>query len=84
MFLLSAKAGGAGLNLTGASRLILADSSWNPAVDAQALARIWRDGQRRPCSTYRLVTTGAMLGHHILPQQYTACGLAAAPAQGLH
>ena len=58
VFLLSSKAGGAGLNLTGASRLILADSSWNPAVDAQALARIWRDGQRKPCTTYRLVTTG--------------------------
>ena len=34
VFLLSSKAGGAGLNLTGASRLILADSSWNPAVGA--------------------------------------------------
>lgn len=61
VFLLSSKAGGTGLNLMGASRLILADSSWNPAVDAQALARIWRDGQRKACTTYRLITTGAAL-----------------------
>lgn len=46
VFLLSAKAGGVGLNLPGASRLILFDSDWNPASDSQAMARIWRDGQQ--------------------------------------
>lgn len=46
IFLLSAKAGGVGLNLPGASRLILFDSDWNPASDSQAMARIWRDGQK--------------------------------------
>lgn len=46
VFLLSAKAGGVGLNLPGASRLILFDSDWNPASDSQAMARIWRDGQK--------------------------------------
>ncbi|KIH49266.1 helicase protein, partial [Ancylostoma duodenale] len=47
---------GVGLNLIGASRLILFDSDWNPALDLQAMARIWRDGQTRACHIYRLVT----------------------------
>lgn len=41
VFLLSSKAGGCGLNLVGANRLVLIDPDWNPAVDAQAQARIW-------------------------------------------
>ncbi|RCN27292.1 helicase protein [Ancylostoma caninum] len=48
--------GGVGLNLIGASRLILFDSDWNPALDLQAMARIWRDGQTRACHIYRLIT----------------------------
>ncbi|XP_053684775.1 DNA repair and recombination protein RAD54B-like [Sabethes cyaneus] len=56
IFLLSAKAGGAGLNLIGASRLVLFDNDWNPASDLQAMSRIWRDGQRRPVYIYRLIT----------------------------
>ena len=60
VFLLSTTAGGAGLNLTGASRLILYDSHWNPAMDSQAMARIWREGQRYECNVYRLVTTGTL------------------------
>ena len=55
VFLLSAKAGGVGLNLIGASRLILFDSDWNPANDAQAMARIWRDGQKRSVYIYKYV-----------------------------
>lgn len=56
IFLLSAKAGGIGLNLTGASRLILFDNDWNPASDLQAMSRIWRDGQTRKVFIYRLIT----------------------------
>ncbi|XP_058833751.1 DNA repair and recombination protein RAD54B-like [Topomyia yanbarensis] len=56
VFLLSAKAGGTGLNLIGASRLVLFDNDWNPASDLQAMARIWRDGQSRPVYIYRLIT----------------------------
>ncbi|KAI9725872.1 MAG: helicase [Chrysothrix sp. TS-e1954] len=59
-FLLSAKAGGAGLNLIGASRLVLFDVDWNPSTDLQAMARIHRDGQTRPCKIYRLLTMGAL------------------------
>ena len=44
IFMLSTRAGGAGLNLTGASNLVLFDSDWNPAADLQAMARIWRCG----------------------------------------
>lgn len=47
IFLLSSKAGGCGINLIGANRLILIDPDWNPASDQQALARVWRDGQKR-------------------------------------
>jgi hypothetical protein len=39
IFLLSSKAGGVGLNLIGANRLILFDPDWNPANDLQAMAR---------------------------------------------
>ena len=60
VFLLSTKAGGVGLNLVGANRLVLFDSDWNPANDLQALARVWRDGQKRPVTIYRLVSTGTV------------------------
>ncbi|KAK8245335.1 P-loop containing nucleoside triphosphate hydrolase protein [Phyllosticta capitalensis] len=59
-FLLSTKAGGVGINLIGASRLILYDVDWNPAHELQAMARIHRDGQKRPCKIYRLLTMGAL------------------------
>ncbi|XP_049959250.1 DNA repair and recombination protein RAD54B-like isoform X2 [Schistocerca serialis cubense] len=60
IFLLSARAGGIGLNLTGASRLILFDSDWNPATDLQAMSRIWRDGQLKPVFIYRLLSVGTI------------------------
>ena len=45
--MLSSKAGGCGLNLIGANRLVMFDPDWNPANDDQAMARIWRDGQKK-------------------------------------
>ena len=60
IFLLSSRAGGCGLNLTGANRLVLIDLDWNPAIDKQAAARIWRDGQTKPVYIYRLITTGTI------------------------
>lgn len=55
VFLLSSKAGGCGLNLIGANRLVMFDPDWNPANDDQAMARIWRDGQKKHCFIYRLL-----------------------------
>ncbi|WWC70738.1 uncharacterized protein I206_104689 [Kwoniella pini CBS 10737] len=60
VFLLSSKAGGCGINLIGANRLILFDPDWNPASDQQALARVWRDGQKKECFVYRFQTTGTI------------------------
>lgn len=60
VFLLSAKAGGVGLNLIGANRLILFDPDWNPATDLQAMARVWRDGQKKQVFVYRLLCTGTI------------------------
>ena len=74
-FLLSAKSGGVGLNLVGASRLVLFDVDWNPATDLQAMARIHRDGQRRPCVIYRFVMAGG-LDEKIWQRQVTKLGLA--------
>lgn len=52
---MATKAGGVGLNLTAAQRVILADVSWNPVDDNQAIARAWRMGQKKPVVVYRLV-----------------------------
>lgn len=40
--------------------LVMFDPDWNPANDAQAMARVWRDGQRKPCFVYRLVCSGSI------------------------
>ena len=74
-FLLSAKAGGLGLNLVGASRLVLFDVDWNPAVEEQAMARIHRQGQRMPCRIYRFVLKGG-LEERVWQRQVVKRGLA--------
>ena len=74
-FLLSAKSGGVGLNLIGASRLVLFDVDWNPATDLQAMARIHRDGQMKSCVIYRFVMAGG-LDEKIWQRQVTKLGLA--------
>ncbi|KAI6044689.1 P-loop containing nucleoside triphosphate hydrolase protein [Pisolithus marmoratus] len=74
LFLLSAKAGGVGLNLIGASRLCLIDSDWNPSHDLQSMARIHRDGQRRPVFIYRFLTAGT-IDEKIYQRQVTKIGL---------
>ncbi|KAJ3318628.1 helicase [Boothiomyces sp. JEL0866] len=69
-FLLSAKAGGVGLNLIGASRLLLIDIDWNPAVDQQAMARIWREGQKNSAFIYRFISTGTIEERILHRQMY--------------
>uniref|UniRef100_A0A8C9W0J3 RAD54 homolog B n=1 Tax=Scleropages formosus TaxID=113540 RepID=A0A8C9W0J3_SCLFO len=77
VFLLSSKAGGVGLNLVGASHLILYDIDWNPANDIQAMARVWRDGQRKTVHIYRLLTTGT-IEEKIYQRQVSKQGLSGA------
>ena len=55
LFLISLKAGGLGLNLTAAGYVYLLDPWWNPAVEAQAIDRAHRIGQRRKVIAYRLI-----------------------------
>ena len=56
VFLISLKAGGSGLNLTGADMVILYDPWWNPAAEEQATDRAHRIGQHKKVTVIRLVT----------------------------
>jgi SNF2 family DNA or RNA helicase len=60
VMLLSSRAGGAGLNLVGANRLIMFDNDWNPSINTQAMGRIHRPGQERTCYIYRIITAGTL------------------------
>lgn len=73
--LLSSKAGGVGLNLIGANRLIMVDNDWNPSSDSQAMGRIHRDGQKKECFIYRLITSGC-IDEKIWQRQVIKQGLA--------
>lgn len=56
VFLISLKAGGTGLNLTGADMVIHYDPWWNPAVEEQATDRAYRIGQKNSVQVYKLIT----------------------------
>ena len=60
IFLISLKAGGAGLNLTAADTVIHYDPWWNPAVERQATDRAHRIGQERPLFVYKLIARGTV------------------------
>jgi SNF2 family DNA or RNA helicase len=60
VMLISTKAGGLGLNIPSASRVVLVDCGWNPAHEAQAAVRAYRIGQKNPVFVYRLIATGTM------------------------
>lgn len=60
LFLLSLKAGGTGLNLTGADTVVHLDPWWNPAVEAQATDRAHRIGQTRTVTSYKLICSGTV------------------------
>lgn len=60
LFLVSLKAGGTGLNLTGADTVILYDLWWNPAVEQQAADRAHRIGQKKIVQVIRLVAQGTV------------------------
>jgi len=59
-FLLSTRAGGVGLNIVSANRVVIFDPNWNPALDLQAQDRAFRIGQRRDVDVYRLLTSGTL------------------------
>ncbi|MHB1683169.1 MAG: DEAD/DEAH box helicase [Bacilli bacterium] len=60
IFLISLKAGGTGLNLTGADTVLLYDLWWNPAVEQQATDRAHRIGQKKVVQVIRLLTQGTI------------------------
>ncbi|CAD8102728.1 unnamed protein product [Paramecium sonneborni] len=55
IFIISLKAGGVGLNLTAANHVIMIDPWWNPAVEEQAIERVYRIGQNKETHVYRLI-----------------------------
>ncbi|HIY58976.1 MAG TPA: DEAD/DEAH box helicase [Candidatus Tetragenococcus pullicola] len=60
VFLISLKAGGTGLNLTGADTVILYDLWWNPAVEEQAAGRAHRIGQKHVVEVWRMIAEGTI------------------------
>ncbi|MHC5268680.1 DEAD/DEAH box helicase [Enterococcus sp. LJL98] len=60
VFLISLKAGGTGLNLTGADTVILYDLWWNPAVEEQAAGRAHRMGQKKVVEVWRMIAEGTI------------------------
>ncbi|CAI7669270.1 unnamed protein product [Penicillium bialowiezense] len=83
VFLLSTKAGGAGINLACANRVIIFDSSFNPQEDVQAENRAHRVGQTREVEIYRLVTKGTIEEQiHALGQTKLALDQAVAGEDG--
>ncbi len=60
VFLISLKAGGYGLNLTGASAVIHMDPWWNKSVERQAEDRVHRIGQKENVSVYKIITTNTI------------------------
>jgi SNF2 family DNA or RNA helicase len=72
VFLISLKAGGAGLNLTAADTVIHYDPWWNPAAEAQASDRAHRIGQTKPVFVHKLICEGTIEERVVAMQQKKA------------
>lgn len=68
-FLISIKAGGLGLNLTEADYVFILDPWWNPAVEAQAVDRAHRIGQKKKVFTYKFITRNTVEEKILMLQQ---------------
>lgn len=60
VFLISTRAGGVGLNITSANKVVIFDPHWNPSYDLQAQDRAYRIGQVRDVDVFRLVSAGTI------------------------
>jgi DNA excision repair protein ERCC-6-like 2 len=60
VFLVSTKAGGVGLNITSANKVVIMDPHWNPSYDLQAQDRAYRIGQTRDVTVFRLISAGTI------------------------
>lgn len=81
VFLISTRAGGVGLNITSANKVVVVDPNWNPSYDLQAQDRAYRIGQTRDVEVFRLVSQGTLeeivYARQIYKQQQANVGLAA-------
>ncbi|KAH9292328.1 hypothetical protein KI387_042484, partial [Taxus chinensis] len=60
VFLISTRAGGLGLNLVSANRVVIFDPNWNPSMDLQAQDRSFRYGQKRHVTVFRFLAAGSL------------------------
>ncbi|KAL1848562.1 hypothetical protein Plec18167_002184 [Paecilomyces lecythidis] len=60
VFLISTRAGGVGLNITSANKVVVVDPNWNPSHDLQAQDRAYRIGQHRDVEVFRLISAGTI------------------------
>ena len=78
VFLISTKAGGVGLNITSANKVVVVDPNWNPSYDLQAQDRAYRIGQTRDVEVFRLVSQGTIeeiiYARQIYKQQQASIG----------
>uniref|UniRef100_A0A7S3YR85 Helicase C-terminal domain-containing protein n=2 Tax=Lotharella globosa TaxID=91324 RepID=A0A7S3YR85_9EUKA len=82
--LLTTRAAGIGVNLTGANRVVLFDPHWNPSNDNQAKERSYRIGQKRDVKVYRLITRGTIeekVYHRQIHKEFLTSKILANPNQ---
>lgn len=60
VFLISTRAGGVGLNIVSANKVVVVDPNWNPSHDLQAQDRAYRIGQHRDVEVFRLISAGTI------------------------